>query len=295
MHNTRDLSTLGIVVPVYNDWNNLQKCLGALSILEYPKELLKIRIIDNGSNDWPKEVKLRSDIEVIRYDIPGSYGARNRAAKGWDVDVLAFTDSDCQPEINWAREGIKNIVKTRYRSIVAGKIILTTKEKYPSFAEQYDQILGFDQERTVRRSSYGATANLFIPSNIFEQLGGFNEETMSGGDRDFCERANKEGIQIAYTSQAIVKHPARNFKELAKKQKRIVGGKISLNKPIRCGKLKALYTSLKPLASESYRIIRSKKVSLLRKPAILLIAVIIRILTVIEWIRLCILGRRALR
>ena len=295
MRNPAHLSTLGIVIPVYNDWNNLQKCLEAISILKYPKELLKVRIIDNGSNDWPKEVKFRSNIEVLKYNIPGSYGARNRAAKGWNVDVLAFTDSDCHPEINWASEGIKKIFKTNNRSIVAGKIILTTKEKYPSFAEQYDQILGFDQERTVRRSIYCATANLFIPSNIFEQLGGFNEETMSGGDRDFCERANKEGIQIAYTSQAIVKHPARNFKELAKKQKRIVGGKISLNKPIRCGKLKALYTSLKPLASESYRIIRSKKVSLLRKPAILLIAVIIRILTVIEWMRLCILGRRALR
>ena len=65
MQNPAHLSTLGIVIPVYNDWNNLQKCLEAISILKYPKELLKVRIIDNGSNDWPKEVKFRSILKYL--------------------------------------------------------------------------------------------------------------------------------------------------------------------------------------------------------------------------------------
>ena len=121
--------TVGVVVPVYNDWNNLQKCLAALANLKYPKELLKIRVVDNGSNDWPNEVDLPSNIEVFKYKIPGSYGARNRAAKKWDVDVLAFTDSDCAPEKSWADEGIKKIAGSKKKIIVAGKIIIKSKKK----------------------------------------------------------------------------------------------------------------------------------------------------------------------
>ena len=82
--------SVGVVIPVYNDWQRLQRCLEALAAQNYPRERLHVRVVDNGSNDWPSQPSFPLPLEVIVHPHPGSYGARNRAALDWAVDVLGW-------------------------------------------------------------------------------------------------------------------------------------------------------------------------------------------------------------
>ena len=91
------LPVVGVVVPVYNDWHRLQLCLEALACHRYPRDRLQVRVVDNGSTDWPSQPSFPLPLEVIVHRKPGSYGARNQAALDWSVDVLACTDADCHP------------------------------------------------------------------------------------------------------------------------------------------------------------------------------------------------------
>ena len=280
--------TVGVVIPVYDDWHGLQRCLRALALQSYPRELLRVRVVNNGSSDWPPEPIFPMPVEVLHHRRPGSYGARNRAALGWAVDVLAFTDADCEPAPHWIEQGVGRLSCAEDSLVLAaGRIVLTPQSSQPiTAAEQLDQILGFDQERTVRRAGFGVTANLFVPQTVFTALGGFHAHTRSGGDRDFCERARLIGVPVVYAPQAVIEHPARTWLELLIKQRRIVGGRLSMVERRFFGRLNVLVLSLRPLASESWRLILHPDLTLQRRLRLLALAWLLRGVVLLEWIRL---------
>jgi glycosyltransferase involved in cell wall biosynthesis len=289
--------SVGVVIPVYNDWQRLQRCLEALAAQNYPRERLQVRVVDNGSNDWPSQPSFPLPLEVIVHPHPGSYGARNRAALDWAVDVLAFTDADCQPDPDWIKAGVKALqCSDRQRRLVAGRIVLEPHAPgYPSAGEQLDQILGFDQARTVRRAGFGVTANLFVAQACFQELGGFHRRTHSGGDREFCHRAVAAGAVLLFEASAVVRHPAREWAELVHKQRRIVGGRLSMagDQPLK--RLRVLGLSMRPLISECVRVWRFEPLSWRRRCVLLSLVMRLRLAVFLEWLRLQRKGRDPLR
>jgi len=289
--------SVGVVIPVYNDWQRLQRCLEALAAQNYPRERLHVRVVDNGSNDWPSQPSFPLPLEVIVHPHPGSYGARNRAALDWAVDVLAFTDADCQPDPDWIKAGVKALqCSDRQRRLVAGRIVLESHAPgHPSAGEQLDQILGFDQARTVRRAGFGVTANLFVAQACFQELGGFHRRTHSGGDREFCHRAVAAGAVLLFEASAVVRHPAREWAELVHKQRRIVGGRLSMagDQPLK--RLRVLGLSMRPLISECVRVWRFEPLSWRRRCVLLSLVMRLRLAVFLEWLRLQRKGRDPLR
>ena len=288
---------VGVVIPVFNDWEGLQRCLRALAGQTYPSALVQVRVVDNGSSDWPAQPRFPLPVEVIRHDRPGSYGARNRAAAQWAVDMLAFTDADCEPALDWLDQAVAAVfAEAASPRLVAGRIALqTASATHPSAGEQLDQILGFDQERTVRRAGFGVTANLFVAQSTFDALGGFRRHTRSGGDRDFCERARAQGHQLIYAPGALVHHPARPWPQLLAKQRRIVGGRLALAGPHPLARLQVLLLSLRPIVSESGRVIRRRQLGWPRRLQLLLLVLVLRFGVLLEWFRLQWPGQQALR
>lgn len=293
----RRAATVGVVIPVYDDWQGLQRCLRALACQTYPRELLRLRVVNNGSNDWPAEPAFPLPVEVFHHRRPGSYGARNRAALGWAVDVLAFTDADCEPAPQWIEQGVCALFSVDDRSVLAaGRIVLVAQNpQAPTAAEQLDQILGFDQERTVRRAGFGVTANLFVPQSVFTALGGFHAHTRSGGDRDFCERAGLIGVPVVYAPQAVIEHPARDWQALLRKQRRIVGGRLALAAASPLGSLQALFSSLRPVFSESWRVLRCPRFPWARRCHCLVLVWLMRGAVLLEWFRLLLPSQQSLR
>lgn len=288
--------TVGVVIPVYNDWSGLQQCLQSLAAQSYPAGNFRVRVVDNGSSDWPAAAEFPLPVEVIRHSQPGSYGARNRAALDWSVEVLAFTDADCQPAPDWLEHGVLALASSGSASVLAGRIKLEAQRPdQPSLSEQLDQILGFDQARTVRRAGYGATANLFVWQREFKALGGFRSQARSGGDRDFCRRARAAGLVLVYSPACVVCHPARDWLGLLHKQRRIVGGRLSLSTGGFISRLTILLLSLRPLLSESWRILRAPSIAPSRRLSLMAMVLILRCNVLLEWLRLQVPGREPLR
>src|SRR5690606_28349127 len=71
----------------------------------------------------------------------------------------------------------------------------------------------------------GTSANLIVRKSVFDALNGFDETLLSGGDKDFGQRAWAEGYTFRYSPECVVKHPTRSrLSELEGKQRRLVGG-----------------------------------------------------------------------
>ncbi len=91
-----------IIIPVYNDYNNLKKCLNALSENKYLDES-EILIIDDGSTDElsynsKKLQSLAPNVKVILQTHKGLSAARNLGLSNASGDYVYFIDSDDIPD-----------------------------------------------------------------------------------------------------------------------------------------------------------------------------------------------------
>ncbi|MEA5446812.1 glycosyltransferase [Gammaproteobacteria bacterium AB-CW1] len=212
-----------VVVPVYRHWARIPALLYCLEAQSLPRDAFEIILVNNEPEaDLPA---LPEGVRLVECSVPGSYVARNRGAAVSRGEVLAFTDADCRPEPEWLAAGLA-AAGTPPVQLVAGAIRVEKVSAQPSRWEIYDAAMALPQRRYAREG-FGATANLFVPREIFRALGGFSEHRYSGGDRDLCLRARAAGRALVYQDQAVVRHPARTTREaVIGKLRRIKGGQI---------------------------------------------------------------------
>jgi len=168
---------VSIIIPVYNDPEGIEKVLPNLVIQSYPN--YEILIIDNGSTDntvdtirkW--EQKYPNLIQLFfENNIQGSDPARNVGIQNAKGDILAFTDADCVPDLNWIEEGIKGL-KTQGVNYAGGNIQFSYKDGRPNLYEYYDSGTFLKQKKFIETEGWGATANFFIRRETIDKYGVF--------------------------------------------------------------------------------------------------------------------------
>ncbi len=216
-----DLKIVSIIVPTYNDWGTLKKCIIALDHQTYPKDYFEVIIINNNPNNLaPPDIILPGNFKMITEAKPGSYAARNTGLKIAKGEIIGFTDSDCVPDENWIKNAVEYLNKDKTITRVAGKIQILTKSTKPTTVELYNQLWGFPQKGLIHKFGGSVTANLFVYKDVFDTVGGFDEKLMSMGDKYWGMKAQNAGFAISYVEDVIVFHPPRTLSELIKKEKR---------------------------------------------------------------------------
>jgi cellulose synthase/poly-beta-1,6-N-acetylglucosamine synthase-like glycosyltransferase len=87
-----------IIVPCYNEAKTIKGTIDSLLYLDYPKDKLKIIIVDDGSKDntWDiiKEFEKVQNVRVFHKENGGKYTALNLALKHVDTQFLGCLDAD---------------------------------------------------------------------------------------------------------------------------------------------------------------------------------------------------------
>jgi GT2 family glycosyltransferase len=211
---------LSVVIPTFNDWERLQLCLAPLMESNSTVAGREIIVVDNAPlHDPPAVITGMKGVTIIHEPRPGSYSARNSGARVATGRYLAFTDSDCIPASDWMEQGIAYFQKTG-ADLLGGRVNLFRENGGKEWAYIYEQHMAFRQAVNVPRG-HSVTANLMVRKDVFDRLGGFDEEMNSGGDFEFCQRAVENGYTLVYADSVMVKHPARrDLRSIFKKQKR---------------------------------------------------------------------------
>lgn len=194
----------------------------ALRLSSYPKSLVEIIVVDNGSTTFPHTLIPELRTIVISEPKPGSYAARNTGFRHSRGDILAFTDADCLPSENWIRQGVACLLKGADR--VAGQIETLPKRSPAGPADLYQIAFAFDVKADMEDKGQVATANFFVWRNVLQRVGEFNESAFSGADKEWGRRAKSLGIHTVFCPKAIISHDTRDFRALTQQRKRIAGG-----------------------------------------------------------------------
>ncbi|MBB3188791.1 glycosyltransferase [Halomonas cerina] len=243
---------VSVIIPTYRDWQRLQQCLGALAHQSMLDKEYEVVVVNNDPDDAPPAGWcLPKNVRMLQERKPGAYAARNAGLKAARGQFLAFTDSDCLPQPDWLTHGIAALVADN-ADRVAGCIEVLSDNKKMTPTECYESLFAFDQPQNVTRG-VGVTANLLARANLFDTVGMFNEDLLSGGDIEWNRRATAMGYTIRYCQQAVVGHPARRtWSEMARKVRRTTGGKLAINPQYRL----TIFRSLCPPLEASAHIAR---------------------------------------
>ena len=227
------LPFVSVIVPVYNDFERLDRCLNALENQTYPNRLYEVIVVDNGSVSKMDKIVRRYNQAIITVETtPGSYAARNKGINTSKGEIIAFTDSDCIPLSDWIEKGVNGLLSTPNCGLLSGRIDLYFKSKNKMTAvEVYEKINAFPQKNRLEKYNFGVTANLFTFKNVLDDVGLFKSNLKSAGDIEWGKRVHLSGYKQIYSENTCVLHPARNsIRQISKKTKRVVGGIYDLNK-----------------------------------------------------------------
>jgi glycosyltransferase involved in cell wall biosynthesis len=218
---------VSVIIPIYNDAGRLERCLAAIEAQTYPRGAFEVIVVDNGSTDDVGSVAARfPSVRLLFEATPGSYAARNTGFAASKGDLIAFTDADCVPDPGWLANGVAVLERAPRCGLIAGRVRVTFEDPdRPTLCELYDSIFDFDQERFITRSKFGCTANILTHAAIVREVGAFDGQMRSVGDRDLGNRIAAAGYALGFAGDAVVAHPGRRtIRQLLVKRLRVAGG-----------------------------------------------------------------------
>jgi len=255
-----------VIIPTYADWAGLALCLQALGEQSLPQAEFEI-VVGNNNPDVqvPDGFVTPANCKFVSQSKPGSYAARNMAVAASTGSALFFTDSDCIPHRDWIARGLEILAQQPEVQRLGGVVEIFPANARWTTAERYDQIFHLRQKEYVQRG-YAATANLIVSREVFEQVGPFNEDLLSSGDKEWNLRAGRLGLGIKLAPDALVRHPARDsFRALANKRARVAQGRAKMKQRSLLRRSFRLFNYLLPSTWRARRIFAATDAPLLQR------------------------------
>lgn len=230
---------ISVIIPVYNDPEGVRATLESLlSQRETPP--YEVAVVDNDSTDNTKEVISEFETQhpdIVRYlsetDVQSSYAARNTGIKHTSGDVVVFIDADMTVRETW----ITDIYEAFHDSDVdylGYNVKMYVPRGEDTLWAEYDVAMGLPVGHYLRNKNFAPTCALAVRREVFDIVGCFDENLVSGGDKEFGGRVHDAELSMEYESDIVVCHPARTtFRSHTKKAARIGKGQAQLWKHYR--------------------------------------------------------------
>lgn len=199
-----------VIIPVRNRRDLLARTLDALD--QQTHRDFEVVVIDDGSTDGADELAATRrvagrPVRLLRNTGRGAVAARNTGIAATAAEVLAFTDSDCEPQPGWLAAGLPTLADGA--DMVHGRTI-PARRVWPL-------------ERSVGQENDGlfATCNAFYRRDAFDAAGGFDgaaagrlgfrhdenvKGTGFGEDTLLGWRLVRSGRRVVYQPEAVVVH-----------------------------------------------------------------------------------------
>lgn len=283
---------ISVIIPAFNDQIGINRCLEALFSQTFSAGSIEIIVVDNGSTPpIVIEQRFTHTTRLIVCSKPGSYAARNAGAKAAQGIVLAFTDADCTPFKDWLATGYSRLIALGGNFFVGGDVIIPPPS-IRSGTALYQYITGFQQQKNIEDKGFSATANLFCTKNQFLRVGPFNEDLLSGGDREWAWRAARNGLSLAYEPRSrVCTAPRATISAAIRQTRRVAAGRKSLSAIPRP---KIFSSGLAPHRSPMqaiFWICQRSDLSVWEKLKVISTAIILKLITWLEYARLFLGGK----
>lgn len=192
---------ISFIIPCLNE----EKYIGTL-IKSIKKESSNIHqyeiiVVDNGSNDSTAAIAGEMGARVFIKPRLAIGALRNYGVQKSLGQIIVFLDADLYLEDDWWKElsNILDHIELHHKTIFGSLYRIRENAGWLERA-------WFDP--TVRRTlpNYINGGHIVLQKEIFEKIGGFNEQLLTGEDVEFCSRAREKGARIVHFPSLKVVH-----------------------------------------------------------------------------------------
>ncbi|MFD2515801.1 TIGR04283 family arsenosugar biosynthesis glycosyltransferase [Pontibacter locisalis] len=155
---------ISVIIPVFNDRKALQQLLEHLE-LAFDRELMEVVLVDGGSTDGVDAI-IPAEVKLLRTKKASRAVQLNAGARAATGDVLYFLHADCLPPLT--------LVDDINKAIDAGHLVGCYRLKLTPGSLLLDINSFLSRFRTM--FSGGGDQSLYLPKEIFEEIGGYNED-----------------------------------------------------------------------------------------------------------------------
>src|SRR3989344_2676243 len=225
--------TYSVVISTYNRANLLRQCLDALSNQSVPVSAYEIIVINDGSADNTAEIVRdcqthHPDLNIVykKQTNGGPSKGRNAGIALAKGDIIFFTDDDCIVPKRWIETLAEGYKKHPDVAGVGGLYVFPDYIKNNFIFAEYHLfkmrnawygLCGLNHE--IKTSAYsknpaGNTSNMSYIKDVFESLGGFDENLTRPGfdDTELRKRVMDSGRILLYIPYHVIHlHPMGSF------------------------------------------------------------------------------------
>ncbi|MFZ2522675.1 MAG: glycosyltransferase family 2 protein [Minisyncoccia bacterium] len=218
--------TVSIIVPCWNEETTVSKTINSLLKLDYPKNKLKIMVIDDGSTDntWGVVQKFSSNTQVELYtkENGGKYTALNLGLSKSQSDLVGCLDADSYV----SGDALKKIVtyfEDKQVMAVAPSIKLWEPKNFLQLLQKVEYGFGiFTRKMFHYMQAIYITPGPFsiFRREVFDKLGGY-KHAHNTEDIEVALRMQKNGMKIVHAHNAYVYTvPPKTIRKLLKQRVR---------------------------------------------------------------------------
>ncbi len=223
-----------IAVPCWNEENTVEKTILSILDLNYPKDKLKIFIIDDGSTDntWNIIQKFSNhpNIKILQKENGGKYAALNLALKQTETDFFGGLDADSVVHPESLVRIMSYFEKDGSIMAVAPSVVVNNPQNMIQNAQKAEYNMGvYLKKMLCFLGAINVTPGpmTIFKKKVFDDLGGYRYGHNTE-DMEIAYRMQKNRYKIEHCNDAYVyTDTPGTFKKLYKQRLRWIYGFIN--------------------------------------------------------------------
>lgn len=202
--------TVTIAVPIYNEEDTIIKTVESLLSLDYPKDKLKIFLVDDGSKDNSWETiqifKDNSNIILLQKENGGKHTAINLALEKTDSEFFACLDSDSFVHDQALKRILKYFENNPKIMAVVPSVIIYNPKNIVQIIQKVEYDMAVYTKKTLgfmggMQTTPGPLST--FRKKVFDELGPYRK-AHNTEDQEMALRMQEHGYKIDYCPDAYV-------------------------------------------------------------------------------------------
>jgi glycosyltransferase involved in cell wall biosynthesis len=211
----KDLPSVDIVIAARNEERHLRACLNALQAQDYPQDLLKIYVVDDGSTDRTAEIARDCGVLLLQQPQRGAAAARNFGIGSGNGELIGLLDAHCYTKENWVRVMAEQFVDPQLGGCQASINNKSDDKRVQKYLESSgalsNELILSDTVKGVRNLyPWILSGNSMYRRSALEEAGCFNESLVACEDVDLAWRVILLGYHLRYVPQVEATHYDHN-------------------------------------------------------------------------------------